>query len=115
MSTYTGIVRVGEKDVILDAGGVKVRLEGDRENFSQLDGLHITVVGEQDGDTIRNAAPALRSEAHAARSSGDELFDPVIAVVKANAEALRAVPGVFAVSPGFRAAAGELTLSLIHI
>lgn len=108
MSTYSGIVRVREEDVILDAGGVKVRLEGDRENFSQLDGLRITVVGEQDGDTIRNAAPALRPEAYAARSNGDELFEPVIAVVKANAEALRAVPGVFAVSPGFRTDAGEL-------
>ena len=109
IKTYRGIVRVDAGDVILDAGGVEIRLEGDREKFAPLNGLFTTINGVQEGDTIRNAAPALQPEAAAAEASGAELFEPVIAAIKANEAALRSIPGVFGVRPGFRTLDGELT------
>ncbi|MGH9966688.1 MAG: phospholipase D-like domain-containing protein [Pyrinomonadaceae bacterium] len=109
IKAYRGIVRVNDSDVILDAGGVEIRLEGDREKFVPLNGLFTTVNGVQEGDTIRNAAPALQPEAAAAEASGAELFEPVIAAIKANAPALLEIPGVFGVRPGFRTLNGELT------
>lgn len=109
IKTYRGIVRVNEGGVILDAGGVEIRLEGDREKLAPLNGLFTTVNGVQEGDTIRDAAPALQPEAAAAEASGAELFEPVIAAIKANEAVLRAIPGVLGVRPGFRTLDGELT------
>src|SRR5262249_7646584 len=63
MGTYRGIVRTEGVDVVLDAGGVKVKLEGGREQFAALNGVFTTIVGEQDGNVIRNAAPAAQPEA----------------------------------------------------
>lgn len=109
MKTYRGIVRVGESGVTLEAGGIVIRLEGDRERFAPLNGLFTTVNGEQDGDIIRNAAPAPQPESAAIPSSGIELFQPVTAAIRANEAALRAIPGVFGVRPGFRTLDGQWT------
>lgn len=107
--TYRGIIRVDETGVSLNAGGVKVRLEGDREKFAPLNGLFATVTGDQEGDIIRNAAPVLQPEAATIASSGAELFAPVIAAVRANQAAFGAITGVLGVTPGFRTLDGELT------
>ncbi len=109
MNTFRGIVRVKESDIVLDAGGVEVRLEGDREKFVPLDGLFTTVTGEQSGDAIHGAAPALQPESAAAAAGGAELFEPVIAEIKAKGASLAALPGVVGVRPGFRTANGEPT------
>lgn len=109
MQTYRGIVRTEATGVVLEAGGVKVRLEGDLERFTPLNGLFTTVIGEQDGDVIRHAAPALLPEAAGVAASGAALFEPVIAVIKTNGDALRTISGVFGVRPGFRTSGGELT------
>jgi phosphatidylserine/phosphatidylglycerophosphate/cardiolipin synthase-like enzyme len=109
MKTYNGVVRVGEAGVTLNAGGVEVRLEGDREQFLPLDGLTATLTGEQEGDTIRNAAPAPRPE-HAPAADGDAApLDPAVAAIKSKGETLRKTPGVFGVMPGFRTSGGEQT------
>ena len=107
--TYRGIVRVIQDRIVLDAGGVEVTLEGDREKLSSLDGLFTSISGVQVGDTIRNASPNLQPEAAVAEAGGAELFEPVIAAIKANSESLLGIPGVFGVRPGFRSAEGELT------
>jgi len=109
MKMYRGVVKVRESSVVLEAGGVEVRLEGDLEKFAPLDGLFTTVTGEQSGDAIRDAAPALQPESAVAASDGAELFEPIIAQIKARGESLMAVPGVIGVRPGFRTANGELT------
>ena len=109
MKTYRGIVRVGAAGAVLEAGGVEVRLEGAREKFAPLDGLFTTVSGEQSGDTILGAAPALQPEAAEAASDGAERFEPVIAEIRARSESLSSIPGVLGARPGYRTADGELT------
>jgi hypothetical protein len=109
IKTYRGIVRVGNSGVTLEAGGIVIRLEGDRERFAPFNGLFTTVNGKQDGDIIRNAAPAPQPESAAIPSSGIALFQPVIAAIRANEAALRSIPGVFGVRPGFRTLDGQLT------
>jgi len=94
---------------VLDAGGVEVRLEGESEAFAPLNGLFTTITGEQAGDVIRNAVPAMRPESAAAASEGGELFEPVIAEIKARGANLSALPGVLGVRPGYRTVNGEPT------
>jgi phosphatidylserine/phosphatidylglycerophosphate/cardiolipin synthase-like enzyme len=102
-------VRTEGTGIVLDTGGVTVRLEGDLEKFAPLNGLFTSVVGELDGEVIRSASPALLPEAAAPASSGAELFEPVIAAIKARGDALRTTSGVFGVRPGFRTSRGEPT------
>jgi phosphatidylserine/phosphatidylglycerophosphate/cardiolipin synthase-like enzyme len=109
MKTFRGVVRVEETGIFLDAGGVEVRLVGERERFVPLDGLFTTIVGEQDGDAIRDAAPALQPEAAAVAATGAARFEPVIAALTSRGDELRAIPGVVGARPGFRSSGGELT------
>lgn len=107
--TYRGLIEVDGTQITLTTGGVKVRLEGDRDKLAALNGLFAAVNGEQQGDIIQNATPAPEAETTAAESSGAETFAPVFAAIKANSPALIAIPGVVGVTPGFRSSAGDLT------
>jgi phosphatidylserine/phosphatidylglycerophosphate/cardiolipin synthase-like enzyme len=99
MKTYRGIVRVREQEVVLDAGGVEVILDGNRDQFAPLNGLQTVIKGEQQGNVIRQATLAAQPE------SGQEQdpFEPVIAVINAQMARLMAIPGVFGVRPGISA------------
>lgn len=99
---YRGIVHVAENGVLLDANGVEVVLEGDRERFRPLDGLFTAITGQQDGNVIRNAAPLPQAETAAAETEDQQQLAPVIAAIKTHLPALMAIPGVIAVTPGFR-------------
>src|SRR5262245_55854779 len=109
MKTYRGMIKASEAGVVLDAGGIEVKIEGDREKFAPLDGLFTTIIGEQSGDTIRNAAPALQPEAAAAASSGTARFEQVIAEIKSKGESFLALPWVLGLRPGFRTENGDQT------
>lgn len=106
MKTYRGRVRVTEDGVILVAGSIEVQLEGDRDAFIPFDGLVVNIVGEQDGDIIRKAAPEPESES--AEEFGLEIFEPVIAAIRAKGDAISALPGVFGIRPGYRTVDGML-------
>lgn len=105
---FRGIVHVGESDVSLDANGVEVVLDGDRERFRPLDGLFAAVTGQQDGGVIRNAAPLPQAETAEAESEGPDAFAPVIAAIKSQLHTLTASPGVLGVTPGFRTSGSDL-------
>lgn len=107
--TFRGTIRIDEAGVSMNAGGVDVRLDGEREKFVPLNGFFTSITGRQEGDTIRNAAPVVEPEAAAAASSGAQLFAPVIEAVKANHASLMRMPGVLGVTPGFRTQNGEQT------
>ena len=105
MNTYRGIVRVEGASIYLDAGGVVVRVEGNPEKFTSLNGLFTTITGDQSGDVIRNAAPVSRPEFESAELSEAQEFEPVIAAIKTHGTSLRAIPGVFEIRPGYRMSA----------
>ena len=99
MKTYRGIIRVSEHEVVLDAGGVEVILDGNRDQFAPLDGLQTVIKGEQQGNVIRQATLAAQPES----VQEQDPFEPVIAVINAQMDRLMAIPGVFGVRPGISA------------
>lgn len=100
---FRGIVHLTEtQGVSLDANGVEVVLDGDRERFRPLDGTFAAVTGRQEGNVIRNAAPLPQTETVEAEAEGPDVFAPVIAAIKSQFPALMAIPGVVGVTPGFR-------------
>ncbi|QDK78544.1 phospholipase [Spirosoma sp. KCTC 42546] len=96
MKTYRGIVRVRKSDILLDAGGVEVKLDGNYEELAPLDGLQTTIAGEQEGAVIRNATPASEAESVAIQDP----FEPIIAAIASQQDRLRTIEGVFGVRPG---------------
>ena len=96
MKTYRGIVRVGKTDVRLEAGGVKVLLDGSYDELVPLNGLQATIAGEQQGAVIRHATPVSESESTAV----SDPFESVIAVIKARKDQFMAIAGVLGVRPG---------------
>ncbi|HEU4432060.1 MAG TPA: phospholipase D-like domain-containing protein [Pyrinomonadaceae bacterium] len=100
---FRGIVHVTDNDgVSLDANGVEVVLDGDRERFRPLDGAFAAVTGWQEGNVIRNAAPLPQTETVEAEAEGPDIFAPVIAAIKSQLSSLMAIEGVVGVTPGFR-------------
>ena len=96
-----------QNDVILDAGGVEIRLEGDREKFAPSERIvHHRKRGAEATHSQRRAGPATGGSRRGA--SGAQLFEPVIAAIKANAAALLEIL-VLSESTGFRTVSGELT------
>jgi len=100
MKTYRGIIHVLPNEVILDAGGVEVKLQGDRAEFSPREGLVTAVTGVQMGDVIEHArvAPQLES----AKAISIDAFSPVVSAIREEGEAIAAHEGVVGIRPGFR-------------
>jgi len=109
MKNYYGIIRIEDAKVTLEAGGIKVRLEGNQEEFFPREGLFTLVNGEQYGDTIRNAKLSFQPESAFSEPSENGIFAPVIALIESKAADLSSLDGVFGVRPGFRTIDGELT------
>jgi phosphatidylserine/phosphatidylglycerophosphate/cardiolipin synthase-like enzyme len=105
MKTYRGIVRVRPNEVILETGGIEVRLQGPRELFVPRDGLVTAVSGQQQGDTIQEAA--LASEAETAEAESTASFGPVIETIRRHQAEITSRAGVVAIRPGFRIAQNE--------
>ena len=96
MKTYQGIIQIREGNILLNAGGVEVKVVGSYDQLAALDGQQTILVGEQEGDLIRNAMLASEQESAAIADP----FAPVIAAIKARQDQLTAIPGVFGVRPG---------------
>jgi phosphatidylserine/phosphatidylglycerophosphate/cardiolipin synthase-like enzyme len=106
---YRGVVHVAENKVLLDANGVEVVLDGDRERFRPIDGLFSAITGQQEGNVIRNAAPLPQAETAEAEADDSQVFAPVIAAIKSHQPALMAIPGVVGVTPGFRSSSDDIS------
>lgn len=106
---YRGVVHIAENKVLLDANGVEVVLDGDRERFRPIDGLFSAITGQQEGNVIRNAAPLPQAETVEAEADDSQVFAPVIAAIKSHLPTLMAIPGVVGVTPGFRTSSDDMS------
>lgn len=111
MTTFRGIVIKTDTGYLLDAGGVRVTLEGDNEILKAFDGSLITLTGTQEGTVIHGVVPMAILEATKERTS----VPAIIEVVRANQERVMSISGVFGIRPGFAKGSSDDTSPLIVI
>jgi len=100
MDRYKGIVQIENNTAYINAGGIKVKLEGDIQNFASYNGQLSIVQGDQDGDVIRHASIAPQAES-AGQADEEFQFNIVINVLKEHQTSLTKIPGVLGVRPGY--------------
>jgi hypothetical protein len=111
-AVFSGVLAMSEGHYLLPSGGLVAELvlaPGEAKELSALVGQTVSFRGRQTAARIEQAQMVRVPAAEAAAAPEQSRFAAVFAAIDAQGAALKSLPNVVSVRPGFRRAAGHFT------
>ncbi|MEX2233630.1 MAG: phospholipase D-like domain-containing protein [Cyclobacteriaceae bacterium] len=111
----TGIVRLQRGEAFLEVPNYKLRLKGDPKKFAGLNGVNVTIDGQDSNGAISDIGQIVREKSIPENGTSGHSVDLLVQVIKANESKVGQIAGLMGLRPGLSRADESDGLIIIAI